>query len=223
MNYTTAQLRDWGMNQFETISKYTSEFHRRLLEIIVIDTFSQFHCFHSGSNSAHFADFVLKYGGDYSNLLSAVCPSVLYYNEFDKDPNTKLKLQQSRIIKADEAIAVQEANRLLGLLSEDRKKKAEKRYSYAALIYQMRNKLVHQATCVNMPIDFHDSNDITPYMACENEIKDGKLVFKGWTLNIPEEYIVAVGKECINNYIVACDQGSAIVDSSNPGLQYKWY
>lgn len=221
---TITYLRDWANGHFELISTYKSEIHRRILETTVIDAFSQLYKKHKNKNQKEFADFLISFGGKYSNILKLVCPVILYYNEFMGKEELQISHDYSNIFDADNSVMLREERRLMALLEDKQKEKAKIRYSYAGLIYQMRNKMSHELRTPNMPIDFYEDTEIrVPYIAGENSRRDGERVFEKWTLNIPESFIVAVGKEAINNYLDDCERKNIDIDLSAEDCYLKWY
>lgn len=221
---TITYLRDWANGHFELISTYKSEIHRRILETTVIDAFSQLYKKHKNKNQKEFADFLISFGGKYSNILKLVCPVILYYNEFTDKEELQISHDHCNIFAADNPVMLWEEQRLMALLEDKQKEKARIRYSYAGLIYQMRNKMSHELRTPNMQIDFHEDTEIcVPYIAGENSRRDGERVFEKWTLNIPESFIVAVGKEAINNYLDDCERKNIDIDLSAEDCYLKWY
>ena len=89
----------------------------------------------------------------------------------------------------------------------------------------MRNKLVHEFTSINMPINFYeDATEQIPHMACESVIVSGQLTFKKWSLHIPEQFVLEVAKEAIANYLQECEKTEHIpFEDIHRECFYSWY
>ena len=219
---TASELRKWMNGHFSLIKEYKSDIHRRILEMAVIDAFSQLYKKHTKCNQKYFVEFLVAFGGEYSEILESVCPVILYYNEFmGKEELRILNSSISMLYSADDSAMLKETKRLMALLSDEKKEKSRIKYSYAGLIYQMRNKMFHEMKLINMPMDFYNSTELhIPYIARERPINSSETK---WSLNIPESFVVTVGKTAINNFLDKCERDNKNIDLGNGVCYLKWY
>ena len=121
-------------------------------------------------------------------------------------PIETLDLTKGMIYSATNDTLSNEAEKIVDQLKENQKIKAD-RHTYGALIYALRNKLVHEMVLLNSPINFQDDlAEQLPHLSCKNIIKEGKLEFSKWTLNIPETFIVNVLKDVVGGYLDECQK-----------------
>ena len=200
------RVKAWFYQQLEFIRCYSSESHRLILMLSVIDSFAQdYSDFSRKENRKNFIKFIQTYSIKYCDILKALCPITLYYAYFANRDDITLQLQQGRIYSADCIEASEEAKRICEQTPEYQQEKAQLDHSYAGLIFQLRNKLVHEFTSLNMPLNFQcDFEEQLPHMACESRIENGKLVFHRWTLGIPEKFVKDVAIDAIEHYLKDC-------------------
>lgn len=211
------RVRCWRDGQIEAITKINSEVYQRILMTACIDAFVQ----HQSSiydlrrqgkrvqDRNEFSAFLQKYISDplYSTRLQLVCPTTLYYDYQQDFANVSLCLQTSRIYRADDPDAVSEAERLIMLLPEEKRDNARKKHQYSALIYQMRNKLVHEMTYVGCQADFFTADsDPVPHMVTLSRREDKHLIPYKWTLHIPIRLLLYCLKESTDSYLNECEK-----------------
>ena len=208
-------VREWRDGQIVAISKIESKVHQRILITACIDAFVQ----HQESVCASrkqkrrtsarndFSVFLQKYVVEepYHEWMRLVCPTTLYYDYCDNSLQTKLKLDQFSHYAPDDPVAIQEAERLINLLPEDKQEKAREKHQYSALIYQMGNKLVHEMSYVGSDaIYFTEKSKKIPQMAIMKFTEDNKTILKKWTLHIPIDLLKYCLKESTDNYLNEC-------------------
>lgn len=210
------QVRRWRDGQIEAICKINSELYQRILITTCIDAFVQ----HQSSiyeekkgknrqNRDKFSAFLQKYVDDqpYSKWLSLICPTTLYY-DYERDlGGESLRLMTGRIYFADDSDALSEANRLIMLLPEEKRIVAQKKHQYSALIYQMRNKLVHEMIYVGCQANFcTEDSDPIPQMVTQSKSDGNRLMPYKWTLHIPVSLLMHCLKSSTDNYLNECTQ-----------------
>lgn len=225
VNETIERVRAWFYRQLEFIRLYPSENHRLIILLSVIDSFAQESSGYSRNNQKAFVDFIQTYSTKYCDILKTLCPVTLYYSNFSSSDSTKLQLRQSTIYSADNIFAVNEAQRLFDLLTDKQKNSARMKHSYAGLTYQLRNKLVHEFTSLNMPLNFqYDSDEQLPHMVCEKRMENGKSYFHHWALCIPEKFVKDVAIDAVENYLKKCsEQNYAPFTKIDRKCYLAWY
>ena len=211
------QIRQWRDGQVYALSRVESEVYQRILITACIDAFVQ----HQDSVYAirkqgkrvsdrkAFSSFLQQYVTDEQCLewLQLVCPTTLYY-DYQEDFHSKginLKLQLHRIYAADDPEAIAESERLLALLPENKQESAREKHQYSALIYQMRNKLVHEMTYVGCNANFFtEDSDPVPHMVVLSRHEHNKLIPYKWTLHIPLKLLMLCLRESSENYLNEC-------------------
>lgn len=206
MNIEIERVKAWFYQQLEFIKSYPSESHRLILILSVIDSFVQdYSNFTRKENRKNFIKFIQTYSTQYCDILKALCPVTLYYAYFDNRDDLSLQLQHRRIYSAGSPETIEEAKRLLKQIPKTQQGKAQLDHSYAGLVYQLRNKLVHEFTSLNMPLNFQCELDVQlPHMASESRIENGKLVFYRWALGIPEKFVKDVAVDAVEHYLQDC-------------------
>ena len=219
------QIQELFINQLISISGYPDEKHRLIIMLSLIDSIAQESAGYSHDSKKTFYSFVQSYCNKYRDILKEICPITLYYDYFSDSNNVDLKLMHRRIYFADSWETKTESKRLIELLPDDKKNTAKERHSYTGLLYQLRNKLVHESLLLNMPIDFQEENEEPiPHIACYNKLEDGKLLFDHWTLIIPEAFVKNVATEVIDNYLKYCLSRDYIPFNRNDRkCFYGWY
>ncbi len=208
-------VREWRDGQIDAISKIESEVYQRILITACIDAIVQHQEYvytrrrqgKVGSARNDISAFLQKYVVEepYHEWLRLVCPTTLYYDYYDDLFQTKLKLNPLLKYGADDTVAIQEAERLINLLPEDKQEKAREKHQYSALIYQMRNKLVHEMSYVGADaIYFTEKSKKIPQMAIMKYTVDNKTILHKWVLHIPVNLLMYCLKESTDNYLNEC-------------------
>lgn len=199
-------VRKWTDNQFESISKLNNSVYRHILMFAVIDAIVQHQESLSGKNQKDFATFLIKYSTMYNAILQSYCPTTMFYDNESLLTYESLHLEMPTIYFVNEPDVINESNRILNLLSVKNGAKTE-RHKYAWLIYAMRNKLVHEMTIVGCEASFlSEGSDPIPHLVVLDKYDKSEISHYKWTLMIPEEFIVAVGKSAIQNYLDECEK-----------------
>ena len=206
VNREVERVRKWFYRQLEFIKLYPSESHRLILILSVIDSFAQdYSNFSRKENRKNFIKFIQTYAMKYCDILKEICPVTLYYDYFSDRADITLSLQKGRIYVANDTEAIMQTQKIFKQISKIEQQKAQLDHSYAGLIYQLRNKLVHEFTSLNMPLNFQcDLDQQLPHMACEEFVEDGKLVFLRWALSIPEKFVKEVAIDAVEHYLQDC-------------------
>ena len=213
------QIRQWRDRQIDRISRIDNLTYQRILIIACIDAFVQ----HQNTiydmkknkervfNWKAFSTFLQKYMNDEQchRIMTLVCPTTLYY-DYQKEFGTeelKLDVDSGRIYVADDKDATDESERLIKLLQENERNKARAKHQYSALIYQMRNKLVHEMSLIGCPVSFlTEDSDPIPHMVVLSEIENNKAIPYKWTLHIPMKLLWKCFKESTDNYLDECQR-----------------
>ena len=186
----------WVEKNLLTTFKLTNESYGKLLIHSTIDCFAQMWGSYppAGFNCATFCGFVLRYSS-YNTIFKQICPTTLHYH-YDKENPIDLTLGE--IYRWDDVALVSEANRiLLNIKDEQLREEAKKKHTYIKLLYQQRNKLVHELDNIGTKIEFN--NDV-PSIASGMDI-NGKYI---WTLNYPRKWLYNLAEETIFNFIDDC-------------------
>lgn len=221
---TVNNARSVVIQQIEQIRQLPNENHRMILICSLVDSFAQHVSNYDLHNNAdHFADFLVKYSKEHVNILSAICPSTLFYHaEKDLPNNAILTLGKAEMVFADDQVAINEANRIVALLPTNKQQIYAKKHRYAQLIYAMRNKLVHEMVVVGCEASFlTEDSDPIPHM-----IYGVSGYPKCWLLHIPEKLVFDVAESAINNYLDECEkeQRNPFQKNDIVRLCYKsWY
>lgn len=226
-------IRQWKERQFDLIKHIDNEFYRRILLLICIDTVAQRQDVEpdnlSSSNTEIFTSFLLEYvkTEPYRSILTQVCPVTLYYHYKDKLPKgAEIQLFKSRIYKAGNAELNTEAERILALIPEEQRESARKKHTYARLIYQMRNKLVHEMTSVGIHDVFDMDNQGLPYISMASEMDENGFESGKWFLHIPEKMVWICADESIENYLAFCEENQKkpmVDDDRYTEIRLRWY
>jgi len=202
---TIERIRSWFYRQMDFLKNYPSENHRMIIMLSLIDAFAQDNSGFSRKNKKAFVDFLQTYSLQYNDILTAICPVTLFYSLSDKCNELCLQLRKGKIYSADSQYANAEAFRLLEEIPDKERESAKMKHSYAGLVYQLRNKLAHECTSLNMPLNFqYDTDEQLPHMACKNRIENGSLVFHQWALHIPEKFVKNVAVDAVEHYLMDC-------------------
>ena len=149
------RVKTWFYKQFELIKSYPSENHRMILMVSLLDAFAQdYNNFERARNHKHFVEFIQDYSIQYGDILKMVCPITLYYTYLMERKDIALKLERGRLYLGNEPEVIMEGERLLEEIAEEGQGNARWKHSYAGLIYQLRNKLVHEGRSLNMHLNF---------------------------------------------------------------------
>lgn len=211
-------------HQIEQIRQIPNENYRMILICSLVDSFAQHISNYDMHNTAdQFADFLVKYSIEHVNILSAICPSTLFYHAQKHLPkNTVLDFCKDDIVFANEIVATDEANRIIALLPTNMQGTYAKKHRYAQLIYAMRNKLVHEMVVVGCEVSFiAEESDPIPHM-----IYGVSGYPKCWLLHIPERLVFSVAESAIKNYLDECnrEQKNPFHNNSIERFCYKtWY
>lgn len=199
-------VREWADQQINVISSYEYDAHRLILICSLIDAFAQNDSgYPRNSTQRHFVDFLESYSSRNKGIITEVCPVTLYYDCFSAN-EANLRLRNSMVFVAGDTALVQEANRLIDLLPEDQQETKIKKHTYGALIYAMRNKLVHEMNSINLAFSYlQDDDNQLPHMVCEYTIENDELIFKKWNLHIPPKFVFDVAIEVIHGYLDHCE------------------
>ena len=188
--------KEWVKANLPITLKIQNESYGKLLIHATIDCFAQM-CGNyppSNFNSDTFCRFVLRYSS-YSKTFQQICPTTLHYH-YDKEND--IKLTRGRIYQWDDPELVEEANRILHNIKEEQlRKTAQKKHTYIKLLYQQRNKLVHELDNIGTKIEF--SKDV-PSIASGKDISSSTI----WTLNYPKLWLYNLAQETIYNFIEDC-------------------
>lgn len=213
------QIRQWRDRQLQWISAISNETYKRILLVACIDAFVQ----HQDSiyilkgqgkrisNQKAFSSFLQYYIHDeqIQKWMRLVCPTTLFYDYQEDLKTTTLSLStdEMRIYAADDSEAIAESERLIQLLPECKREKAREKHQYSALIYQMRNKLVHEMTLVGCPVSFFtEDSDPIPHLVVLDKHENNKLIPYKWTLHIPVKLIWNCFIESSENYLNECQE-----------------
>lgn len=176
VNDAIERVKTWFYQQLEVLKQYPLENHRLIILLSILDSFAQEsigYSRNSQKNQKAFADFIQTYSTRHQEVLNTLCPVTLYYSKYNENDDIILQLRCGTIHLANSPIAITEAQRLFEKLTDEQKQSVQLKHSYAGLIYQLRNKLVHESTVLNMPINFQYDEDVhLPHMVCENRIEN---------------------------------------------------
>lgn len=221
---TVNNVRSVVVQQIEQIRQLPNENYRMILICSLVDSFAQhISNYDLRHNADHFADFLVKYSSKHVNILSAICPSTLFYHaQKDLPENTMLTFCEDDIVYADEMATMNEAGRIIALLPASKQDTYTKKHRYAHLIYAMRNKMVHEMVVVGCEVSFlTEDSDPIPHM-----VYGVSGYPKCWLLQIPEKLVFDVAESAINNYLNECEreQRNPLYNNSMERFCYKtWY
>lgn len=200
--------RRWFEENYQLVNRIENMIFRRASYFMLIDGFAQAAKGYSKQtdNKTCFRQFVLQYSQMKSELL-LVCPSTLYYDCSGIYDLPKPDIYDGKIYDYTDPFLNQEAEKLLLSIPEEKRSIARYRHQYISLLYQMRNKLVHELSNSGIGIDFSDTipqiaSGISTYV---NE--DGTIIStREASLNIPEKYIAMLTWNSIENYFNEYEQ-----------------
>lgn len=221
---TVSNVRTVIMQHINQIKQLPNENHRMILICSLVDSFAQHVSNYALHNNAdHFADFLVKYSKEHANILSAICPSTLFYHaQKDLPDNAILTFGEDETVFADDQVAVNEVHRIISLLPTSKQQTYAKKHRYAQLIYAMRNKLVHEMIVVGCEVSFiTEDSDPIPHM-----IYGVSGYPECWLLHIPEKLVFDVAESAISNYLDECEkeQRNPFQNNDIGRLCYKsWY
>lgn len=197
--------KQWFLRQIKQIENYPSEAHRFIILISTIECFAQQSSGFSHQNMRYFVEFLHRYSAKYNDVLKELCPISIYYHYFEGKENIDLLLNPGTIYSAGSSESGLEANRLFNMLPEDEKAAVRQKHSYAGLIYQLRNKLVHEFLSLNMPINFKEGYSYQPpHMAFECSNEACSHIPGRWALHIPEDFVKKVAIDAVDCYLNEC-------------------
>lgn len=197
--------KNWVCQMLDEIATIPTGNFRKLLIYSLIDAFAQCWDNYSRLNNADiFASFLEKFAGD--DILMNICPATLFYDYGEKYSFSKLQFTPGMIIYANDPAAQKEAERLLQQITDQKEReKANKKHTYAHLMYAERNKLVHELNRINSPIDFNDDKDNPiPHIAYGSYITDIESDQSFWMLHIPERFVEKILFSAVEGYVEYC-------------------
>ena len=222
-------VQSWLTQYMSEIDCLQNEKSRFILRCSIIDAFAQSAFPNTNHTSSSFSSFIETYSTtSYSNILKSICPVTLYYNYRDEYDFMSLHLtHDSKIYLATDAELSNESNRILNLISDEKKRRtAAYRHTYSRLIYQRRNKIIHDFYDVESHMNFvENQTEQLPHVTLRHSFTDNEFIPEHWVLNIPEQFIVNVFHSAIEGYLMYCQQNQRSPFKSEVERSYllSWY
>lgn len=216
MTYEQRQIEiteKWFGKQIELIKGYPDEKHRLILIFALIDAFAQnYNKYERNGNCTAFVKFLEKYCPDKRIILKSICPVTLFY-DYGHKVETDISLRGGRIYFAEDKELQEETLRILSLIPEKREITfLRRRHTYGALIYAMRNKLMHEWVMINSQINYQNDKEKQIPHVVWGEVYDyiENKHYKKWVLHIPEKFIFEVAEEAVRNYVAECRKDNRV-------------
>lgn len=223
-------VQSWLNQYMSEIDCLQNEKSRFILRCSIIDAFAQSAYHNTNHTSTSFSSFIENYSAiQYSNILKLICPITLYYNYRDRYNLESLHLntQYNIIYLANNIELSNEASRILNLIPDEKiRQTAAQKHTYSRLIYQRRNKIVHEFYDVKSPMNFvENQSEQLPHVILRHSFIDEEYTPEHWVLNIPEQFIVNVFHSAIEGYLMYCQQNQRSPFKSEVERSYllSWY
>ena len=204
----TIQVYLWTNALYETYAPYIqSQLPDVNIEFIV------------GHNDLDFYKFLQQNGG---------LPDIITCCRFSLHDAAPLDVYKRQIIYLANNIELSnEASRILNLIPDEKIRQiAAQKHTYSRLIYQRRNKIVHEFYDVKSPMNFvENQSEQLPHVILRHSFIDEEYTPEHWVLNIPEQFIVNVFHSAIEGYLMYCQQNQRSPFKSEVERSYlrSWY
>ena len=179
----------------------------------LIDCFAQAEAnYPTHGSKIAFCHFVIEHSPSQRDILQRTCPVTLYYDYREDYIIPAIPFIPGEIIGIDEDRMQEQANTYLLFIPEEKRNAAREKHQYIKLIYQLRNKLVHEmnplGTMYNMISNYPA---VVSYSSIGlEEIADGKMPEHLWALSFPKEYIHQLACETINHKLDQCAENNTL-------------
>ena len=157
-----------------------------------------------GNNDLDFYKFLQQNGG---------LPDIITCCRFSLHDAAPLDVYKRQIIYLANNIELSnEASRILNLIPDEKIRQiAAQKHTYSRLIYQRRNKIVHEFYDVKSPMNFvENQSEQLPHVILRHSFIDEEYTPEHWVLNIPEQFIVNVFHSAIEGYLMYCQQNQPV-------------
>lgn len=214
---TIQGAKEWVEHNLPVALQLRNDSYSKILILLTIDAFAQMWGNYPPSckNNETFCNFIQRYSSQ-SLLFSQICPVTLQ-NHYC--PNEQIKLKQGEIYSWDDPILAEEANRIsLKIYDEKQREKAKGQHTYIKLLYQLRNKVVHELNNLGTKIEFRE--DIPTIVSGYDE--HHKLI---WTLNYPRQWLYNLAQETIFGFIDDCLKAEELLRflDNERTIDLTWY
>ena len=188
------EVKDYVNLKFERIDHIDDLILQAICYFSILDSFAQSYYGYKGKNTDIFCNFIKKYQNRYS-FLEYIDPISLFY---DCSQNTTEKdlfecLDEYTCYYPEDIKKVERLQNYIQKISEEEGKEKVNKHSYLRLLYQLRNKLVHE---MNSPDGGICENDNIPHYASCSRIFSGKELDEHpyakeevWVLCMPISFI----------------------------------
>ena len=176
-----------------------------------------------------FCNFVLNHSASQRNTLQLVCPVTLYYDFKDDYQMPPIPFIPGEVILINDIASQKAANNFLICLPPEKREDAKEKHQYIRLLYQLRNKLVHEMNYLGLPIAMISNY---PTITCVSKIGIDDLTGEKdtpeqyWALNIPKDYIFQLAHETIFHRLEMCKKESTLpfpLTNEPRKCELSWY
>ena len=205
------ETREWVEKQFKIIREIQNKNFSIILCLALIDCFAQAEAqYPLGGHDAKtaFCDFVLKHSDSQRDVLQEVCPVTLYYDYKDEYSFSSLPFVSGEILLINEEKLQETARKYLLCLPNDIRAKAREKHQYIKLLYQLRNKLIHEMNPLgNIYSMVSNYPSICSYVKVrEKDLWTEEPLQDFWTVSFPKEYVFQLSYKTIIHRLDNCKQ-----------------
>ena len=200
---------EWVEKQFTIIREIQNINFSIILSLALIDCFAQAEAqYPLGGHDAKeaFCDFVLKHSDSQRETLQKVCPVTLYYDYKEEYSFSPLPFISGEILPINEVELQKTAERYLLCLPDEMREKARERHQYIKLLYQLRNKLIHEMNPLgNIYSMISNYPSICSYVKLrEEDLMTQEPLQDYWAVSFPKEYVFQLSSEMILHRLNNC-------------------
>ena len=203
---------DWAEKQLSVARQIPNKDFSIISLLALIDCFAQADADYpiGGKLSKKaFCNFVLNHSSSYSKILQHICPITLYYDYKDKYNLPSLPFSPGELLPINDDRLQKAAENYLLCLPPDKKADSAQKHQYIMLLYQLRNKLVHEMNYLGLSVAMFSNY---PSISCVSRIgiddlgKDIGIQEQYWALNIPKDFIYQLAHETIFHRLEICKE-----------------
>lgn len=220
-----SEVENWINERMCEADKISDWKFRLLCYYSILDAFVQeYFNYDKEHNRVNFINFIRKYQSKYS-FLDEVDPVTLYYHYKKEIADTTVLnfMDKDKEYLVSEIQQIPNWRNIKGLLGDNKCNK----HKYIELMYQLRNKLVHEFTTPDgvMGINLYDKGKTEPYyVSCEALEGNGNFVCY-WYLTFSPQFICDLTRNVINNYLTDCKKNNCDPFKNNISrkMRLAWY
>jgi len=209
-NERIVSVQKWIDSKFEIADKIEDNSLKVISYFTITDSLAQnVNGYKWKGASDAFCKFVCMYQNTY-DFLGDIDPVTLYYdleNKLFQDIDVVDYLDDGNVYYPENILSNMNLKRIIARAKDNGNNKIIAKHSYIRLLYQLRNKLVHEFSVIGGPMDW--TEDSLPFynsvdrLFGENEMKSNPKK-RIWQLTFPTKFIRELLYNAIDNYFIEC-------------------